>query len=136
MLAADIFEVAFGAVLVAARNALHVDGFGGFLAGLLDFAFDGGAGFADDRLAFGGADVNLGALVVERGALLFIDRFAGAALVFGSAAFADAAFFAGLALAAVFGIAIQGLGIVWPRTAAFTFVSGTAQRVAQILHAL
>ena len=136
LLAADVFEVAFGAVFVAARDALHVDGFGGFLAGLLDLAFDRGAGLADDRLALGSADVDLGALVVERGALFLVNGFAGAALVFGAAAFANAALLTGLALAAVLGIAVQGLGIVWPRTAAFTFVSGTAERVAQVLHAL
>jgi len=136
LLPADVFEVAFGAVLVAAGDALGVDGVGRLLAGLLDFAFDRGAGLADDRLALGTADVNLGALVIELGALPFIDRFAGAALVFGPAAFADAAFFAAVVRVAVFGIAIERLGVVWPRTAASTFVSGTAQGVTQVLHAL
>jgi hypothetical protein len=40
LLPADALEVAFGTVLVSARDALHVDCVRGILSGLLDFAVD------------------------------------------------------------------------------------------------
>src|SRR5262245_4600843 len=81
LLPADVLEVALRAVLVPARDALDLDRVWGVLGGLLDFAVDLGPGLADDRLAVGGADVDLGALLVELGPLLGVHRLAVAGLV-------------------------------------------------------
>jgi hypothetical protein len=71
---------------------------------LFDLALDRSAGLADDRLALGGADVDLDALLVERGILLFIYRLVTVSLGLGPAALALAAF--QIALAALTVLAV------------------------------